>query len=29
MNANTEAPWWRRWSLWVALALAIFLPVGR
>jgi hypothetical protein len=32
MNANTDAPWWRRWSIWVALALAalaIFLPVGR
>jgi len=32
MDANTDAPWWRRWSIWVALvlaALAIFLPVGR
>ena len=32
MNANTDAPWWRHWSIWVALvraALAIFLPVVR
>ena len=32
MNANTDAPWWRHWSIWVALALAtlaIFLPVLR
>jgi hypothetical protein len=32
MNANTDTPWWRHWSIWVALALAalaIFLPVLR
>ena len=32
MNANTDTPWWRHWSIWVALALAalaIFLPVFR
>jgi hypothetical protein len=32
MRADADAPWWRRWSIWVALALAalaIFLPVGR
>ena len=32
MGANTDAPWWRRWTIWVALALAtvaLFLPVLR
>jgi hypothetical protein len=31
-NANTDAPWWRRWSIWVAVAVAaaaVFLPVLR
>ena len=32
MRADADAPWWRRWSIWVALALAavaLFLPVLR
>jgi len=32
MRVDTNAPWWRRWPIWVAMALAalaIFLPVGR
>ena len=32
LNANTDAPWWRHWPIWVALALAalaISLPVLR
>jgi hypothetical protein len=32
MGAGADAPWWRRWPIWVALALAtvaIFLPVTR
>ena len=32
MRADADAPWWRRWPLWVALllaTLALFLPVLR
>jgi hypothetical protein len=32
MRADADAPWWRRWTIWVALALAtvaLFLPVLR
>jgi hypothetical protein len=32
VNANTDAPWWRRWPVWVAFVLAmiaLFLPVLR
>ena len=32
MRADADAPWWRRWWVWVALALAtvaLFLPVLR
>jgi hypothetical protein len=30
MRADADAPWWRRWPLWMALVLAtvaLFLPV--
>jgi len=32
MRADADAAWWRRWPIWVALALAalaLFLPVLR
>ena len=32
MNAGADAPWWRHWSIWVAVAVAVvalFLPVLR
>jgi hypothetical protein len=32
VHADADAPWWRRWPIWVALTLAtiaLFLPVLR
>jgi hypothetical protein len=32
MRADSDAPWWRRWPIWAAFALAtvaLFLPVLR
>jgi len=32
LRADADAPWWRRWPIWVALVLAmlaVFLPVTR